>query len=281
MKKFIPMVCAFFMAGVIFADDNMPMMDDGDMMDDMPMMRDNSSDKNDDNGQSTGKSRFGRFERQAKFTKRGEKNNNFSRVRPGMGGMNFMGSERNKAEAQIQAKFPTEYAALEKERVALEEKFQALAKKAEVKLPLTYDDQVAKIEKFRNEHSQELLEINELRRTDPVAAMEKMKDLYTQAGIEIPFSGMIGRGGEMSRMKPDAENGKVAENGNRENPFAKISAELKLAFPAEYANLEKLRRENPREYRAEFQKLVKKLNDKRAAEPVVENKPDSVDNKGK
>ena len=96
----------------------------------------------------------------------GGRNGGFDRMRPGFGGpMNNnmrpifggpgMGSERLKAEDAIKAKFPQEFAALEQERKALEAKYQELAKKAEVKLPLTQEDQTRKMQDFQKKYEKE------------------------------------------------------------------------------------------------------------------------------
>lgn len=195
----------------------------------------------------------------------GGRNGGFDRMRPGFGGMRpgfggpmnnnmrpifggpGMGSERLKAEDAIKAKFPQEFAALEQERKALEAKYQELAKKAEVKLPLTQEDQTRKMQDFQKKYEKELKEIYAMFRTDFKGASEKLQALYKAEGIEMPrFMGGFPGGNRPDAPKPEARSRRMDLNA------------LEKAYPEEYKKVRELQKKNPREYRQALLELYRK-----------------------
>ena len=160
-------------------------------------------------------------------------------------GRMMMGSARVKAEDEIKAKFPQEYAALEQERKALEDKFQALAEKAGVKLPQTLEAQERKMKEFQEKHKKELQEIFELFRTDPKAASEKLRALYKAEGIEVPT--FMNR--DFQRAPEKNRNARV-----RKPDFSG----LEKAYPEEYKKVQELQRKNPKEGRKALLELYRK-----------------------
>ena len=101
------------------------------------------------------------------------------------GGM--MGNrQRREAEAQIKAKFPKEYAEIEKAQEQAEAKLQELAKKADIKLPPTQEATMKKMAAIREKYKAEFEEIAKLRETDPQAARERMQEIYKREGIDMP-----------------------------------------------------------------------------------------------
>ena len=81
----------------------------------------------------------------------------------------------------------------EEKRKELEEKLQALAGKAGVKLPLSEEARREKMENFRTKYAKELSEIETLRKSDPREAMEKMRALLEKEGLDMPFNNLHGR----------------------------------------------------------------------------------------
>ena len=107
------------------------------------------------------------------------------------GGMGMMGNMRNPraaAEAELKAKYPAEYAEIEKQRILAENKLEELAKKANVKLPATAESIRLKMEELKNsgKYKAEFEEIEKLRTSDPRAAFMKTRELMAKAGIEMP-----------------------------------------------------------------------------------------------
>ena len=176
----------------------------------------------------------------------------FGGQRPGgfQGGM--MGNrQRTEAEAKIKEKFPQEYAAIEKQRETAEEQLQALAKKADVKLPLTQEAMMKKMAAIREKYKKEFEEINQLRQTDPQAARERMAEIFKQEGIEMP---MMMRPGEGPRRGGDRGEGGPARRGNSRPNIDKI----RKAYPEEMQKLDEIRREDPAKFREEFRKLAER-----------------------
>ena len=159
------------------------------------------------------------------------------------------GRQRTEAEARIKEKFPKEFAEIDKQRENAEEQLQALAKKADVKLPLTQEAMMKKMATIREKYKKEFEEINKMRQTDPQGARERTAEIFKQEGIEMPPMMPMMRGGQRpggDREPPQARRG---------NPMQKI-AEIRKAYPEEMQKLEEIRREDPARYRQELKKLA-------------------------
>ena len=136
--------------------------------------------------------------------------------------------------------FPEEYAKIEQARLNVEEQLQALAKKADVKLPDTPETMRLKMEQLKNKFPKEFAEVEKLRKEDPRAANEKMRELAEKAGIELPL--------------PPRRRGPKGGPGRFGNPMP----ELRRRFPEKMRELDKIRRSSPVEYRTEIRELMKK-----------------------
>lgn len=177
---------------------------------------------------------------------------------------------RGEAEKQIAAKFSKEYEALVKERAANEAKLQELAKKAGVTLPQADFTRREKLAAFNKKYEKELKEIEELQKTDFRAAMQKRMELMRKEGIEMPFGGRMGQGGMRGGMRGPggADGGAVVPR--RGNPRAAMEKTMKEKLPADFAEYEKLQKEDPRKAQMKFREMAKKLREmNRAAAPAA------------
>ena len=157
--------------------------------------------------------------------------------------------ERAEAEAKIKAKFPKEYAAIEKNREQAEEQLQALAKKAEVKLPLTMEARMKKMAAIREKYKAEFEEIAKLRESDPQAARERTAEIYKREGLDMPMMPDFRRPGSEGRNPPPQP--------RRGNPMQKFEA-IRKAYPEEMKKIAPLRQEDPQKFRAELRKLAER-----------------------
>ena len=180
------------------------------------------------------------------------------------GGMNRR-DPRAEAEAQIKAKFPEEYAAIEKMRAEADAKLKELAKKAGVEIPKTYAEQMAEL---KEKYPKEMAEIEDLQKTDRMAAFRKMRELAEKAGIQFNFGrpgGMGGGPGMGPGMGPGREGGEPAV-APRMNPMQQLR-ELRRKFPKEMAAIEELRKTDPEAARVKIQELTARLEAEKAPEP--------------
>ena len=174
----------------------------------------------------------------------------FGGGRGGFGGMGMMGNrERVEAEAKIKAKFPKEYAAIEKSREQAEEQLQALAKKADVKLPLTMEARMKKMAAIREKYKAEFEEIAKLRESDPQAARERTAEIYKREGLDMPMMPDFRRQGNGDRNQPP--------QARRGNPMQKFEA-IRKAYPEEMKKIAPLRQDDPAKFRAELRKLAER-----------------------
>ena len=170
------------------------------------------------------------------------------------GGM--MGNrQRREAEAQIKAKFPKEYAEIEQAQEQAEAKLQELAKKADIKLPLTQEAMMKKMAAVREKYKAEFEQIAKLRETDPQAARERMQEIYKREGIEMPPM--------MNFRRPDQRGGR--EGGDRpqqprrgNQDMQKKMKDMQQAYPEEMKKIMELRQEDPQKFRAEMRKLAER-----------------------
>lgn len=178
------------------------------------------------------------------------------------GGMNRR-DPRAEAEAQIKAKFPEEYAAIEKMRAEADAKLKELAKKAGVEIPKTYAEQMAEL---KEKYPKEMAEIEELQKTDRMAAFRKMRELAEKAGIQLNFGrpGGMGGGPGMGQGGPGRGEAEPAV-APRMNPTQQLR-ELRRKYPKEMAAIEELRKTDPEAARVKLQELTAKLEADKAPE---------------
>ena len=155
---------------------------------------------------------------------------------------------RAEAEKQIKEKFPKEFAAIEKAKEQAEEQLQALAKKADVKLPMTQEAMMKKMAAVREKYKAEFEEIDKLRQEDPQAARERTAEIYKREGIEMPM--MNARRPDENRNTPPP-----ARRGNSMQDMRKKMALLRQTYPEEMKKIQELRSENPQKFREEMKKL--------------------------
>ncbi len=167
------------------------------------------------------------------------------------GGMQWggRGNERAMIEAKLKKDYPEDYAKIEQARLNTEEQLQALAKKANVKLPDTPESMRMKMEQLKAGFPKEYAEIEALRKDDPRAAMEKTRELAKKAGIELPAFNRPREG------RPEREGGRSG------NPIA----ELHRKYPEKMKEIEKLRRTSPTAYRQQIRELLEKMNAEKEA----------------
>ena len=170
------------------------------------------------------------------------------------GGM--MGNrQRREAEAQIKAKFPKEYAEIDKAQEQAEAKLQELAKKAEIKLPLTQEAMMKKMAAVREKYKAEFEEIAKLRETDPQAARERTQEIYKREGIEMPPMMNFRRPDQRGREDGDRPQ---ARRGNQMQDIQKKMKDMQNAYPEEMKKIQALRQENPQQFRSELRKLAER-----------------------
>ena len=207
---------------------------------------------------------------------RGGRNGNFRRggsFRPGMNGMQrpMMGqgafnpsrNSRIDAEEQIKAKFPAEYAKIEKMRSEAETQLKALASKANITLPETAEAIQKKYRLIREKYKAEFEEIAKLRQTDRRAAMERTMEIYKREGLSMPWMG--GNFNRMGATPPAmAEGNATLPPPRRGNPMQERMKLLRKTYPQEMQKLDALRRSDPAAYRQGLRTLSKKLDQEKA-----------------
>ena len=159
---------------------------------------------------------------------------------------------RAEAEKQIKEKFPKEFAEIEKTKEQAEEQLQALAKKADVKLPLTQEAMLKKMAAIREKYKAEFEEINKLRQDDPQAARERINEIYKREGIEMPMMGM----GGFRRPDGNSQQQRQPRRGNSGQDMRKKMDQIRKAYPEEMKKLQALREEDPQKFRQEMKKLA-------------------------
>jgi len=172
--------------------------------------------------------------------------------RGGFGGRGGFANPRAEAEKQIKEKFPKEFAAIEKAKEQAEEQLQALAKKADVKLPMTQEAMMKKMAAVREKYKAEFEEINKLWQEDPQAARERTAEIYKREGIEMPGMGMNFR-------RPDNNNQAnrpQPRRGNAGQDMRKKMEQMRKAYPEEMKKIQALRQEDPQKFREEMKKLA-------------------------
>lgn len=168
------------------------------------------------------------------------------------GGFGMMGNQRAEAEKQIKEKFPKEYDEIVKAREQAEEKLQALAQKADVKLPLTQEAMMKKMAGIRTKYQAEFEEIRKMRQSDPQGAMERSAEIFRREGIEMP------RMGRFNAPDGDRNGPPQARRGNARQDMQKKIALIRKAYPEEMKKLDELRKEDPGKFREELRKLSRR-----------------------
>ncbi len=195
---------------------------------------------------------------------------NFGSRRSGPGGMGgAMMESFRKAQEEIKAKLPAEYAEYEKlqssDRRAAMSKFRELASKAGVELPMMgrggnrrrdnggADTQAAAnaewqkvFEQLKAKFPTEFAEIEKLLETDSAAALKKLQALAAKAEITLPEVPL-----EAARKRPVS-----IRNSNRLY-IRRANRMLERLNPEAYAELEKLRSEDEDAAREKFRTMVK------------------------
>lgn len=115
------------------------------------------------------------------------------------------------------------------------------------------------MEQLKTKSPNEAAELQRLMQADPRSAMEKARTLAQK--YDIPFGNRGGR----SRGGDDAGGDTLAQ---RLAAWQTLEAAVKEKFPAEYAEIEKLRIENPKEATAKLKELAAK-----ADIPIPEGEP--------
>ena len=159
---------------------------------------------------------------------------------------------RAEAEKQIKEKFPKEFAAIEKTKEQAEEQLQALAKKADVKLPMTQEAMMKKMAAIREKYKSEFEEINKLRQEDPQAARERTNEIFKREGIEMPMMGM----GGFRRPEGNSQQQRQPRRGNSGQDMRKKMDQIRKAYPEEMKKIQALREEDPQKFRQEMKKLA-------------------------
>lgn len=172
----------------------------------------------------------------------------------GLGGFGARQNSRTTAEEQIKKLFPAEYAEVEKLRAGIEDKLQELAKKGNVTLPESMDSLRIKTAAIREKYKTEFAEIDKLREVDPMAALERAREIYQKEGLE--FGSFMG-GGRGGMTMGGGEQAQVQAPQHRTNPMEKLNL-IRQKYPEEFAKIQDLRQSNPEEYRKQFQALVAK-----------------------
>ena len=145
-------------------------------------------------------------------------------------------------------------------RAEADAKLRELAKKAGIEIPKTFAEQMAEL---KEKYPKEMAEIEELQKTDRMAAFRKMRELAEKAGIALPF-GRPGQGPGRMGGRGDVP-GEDAPR-MRANPMQQLR-QLRQKFPKEMAEVEELRRTDPAAARAKMQELIKQLEADRPARP--------------
>lgn len=172
------------------------------------------------------------------------------------GGMGFGGMMFNRVnkEAEIQKKFPEEFAKAVKQLIEAENKLQELAKKAKVELPA---DNNHVLRQLKMKAPAEFAEIEtKLKERETMReGFDKLRALAEKHNLKLSFGmGMGARFGGPNAPEPPRDR---APQGRR-NDVAKINA-VRERFPEEWKKVLELRKSNPAEARKLTRELVQRL----------------------
>lgn len=156
---------------------------------------------------------------------------------------------RTEALEKIKAAYPAEFAQIEKMQADVETKLQELAKKANITLPDTPEVMMKKMQAVREKYKKEFEEIQQLWRTDPVLAREKMKDIFAKEGINMP---------QFSGNRPPQAVQKDPPRRRNDSPFEKIR-QARKKYPEEMKKIEAYRETDRAKYQTELRALIKRM----------------------
>jgi hypothetical protein len=158
---------------------------------------------------------------------------------------------REEALKKLEAKDKEAYAKAKKAIDDAYAQLAALAKKAEVELPETEEQQKAKALEFLTKEKDAIDKLLETDKTDSATAMRSFNELAQKNNVTLtPAGGRGGMGG--GAAQPGARGGTRANNGTLR--------QIQEKFPQEYEDAQKLRQTDPAAYREKIQELQQKLN---------------------
>ena len=165
---------------------------------------------------------------------------------------------RDEALKKIEAKDKDAYAKIKKALDDANKELSALAKKAEVELPDTTEQQKAKTLEFLAKEKEAIDKLLETDKTDSATAMRSFNELAQKNNITI--NPVAGRGGMAGMPGAAAQQpaGRGAQGGARSTNTIR---QIQEKFPEEYKEVQKLRQDDPDAYREKMRELQRKLNE--------------------
>jgi hypothetical protein len=156
---------------------------------------------------------------------------------------------REEALKKIEAKDKEAYAKVLKELDAANAMLLELAKKAEIDLPETAEQQKARTLEFLAKEKDAIDKLLETDKTDSATAMRSFNELAQKNQITIAPAG---RGAGAMGGQAGARRAQGSTSTIRQ---------LQEKFPEEYAEIQKLRDSDPAAYRTKMRELQQKLNE--------------------
>ena len=156
---------------------------------------------------------------------------------------------REEALKKIEEKDKEAYAKVRKELDAANAMLLELAKKAEIDLPETAEQQKARTLEFLTKEKDAIDKLLETDKTDSATAMRSFNELAEKNQVTLAPAG---RGA--GAAAPGGQAGRRAQ-GN-----TSTIRQLQEKFPEEYAEIQKLRESDPATYRTKMRELQQKLN---------------------
>ena len=169
---------------------------------------------------------------------------------------------REEALKKIEAKDKEAYAKIQKALDDANAKLAELAKKAEVEIPDTTEQQRAKTLAFLDKEKEAIDKLLETDKTDSVTAMRSFNELAQKNNVSInPMGGrgMAGMPGAAAAGAQPPARGAAAQAGRTAGNS--IIRQIQEKFPEEYKEVQKLREDDPAAYREKMRELQQKLND--------------------
>ena len=157
---------------------------------------------------------------------------------------------REEALKKIEAKDNEAYDKVRKELDAANAMLLELAKKAEIDLPETAEQQKARTLEFLAKEKDAIDKLLETDKTDSATAMRSFNELAQKNQITIAPAGRGAGAGAMGGQQA----------GRRAQGNTSTIRQLQEKFPEEYAEIQKLRDSDPTAYRTKMRELQQKLN---------------------
>jgi len=156
---------------------------------------------------------------------------------------------REEALKKIEAKDKEAYAKIQKSLDDAYAKLAELAKKVEVELPETEEQQKAKALEFLAREKDAIDKLLETDKTDSAAAMRSFNELAEKNKVSItPAGGRNAMGGQQPGGR-----------GNLGGANTSTIRQIQEKFPEEYAEAQKIRESDPTAYREKMRELQQKL----------------------